>query len=172
MSRQDVIRAIEQVRSYVLEFEESLDSETIYPEAPANNHETSTRYIIIDPILRSLGWDLSNPKQCVVEYRTAHGFVDYALLNKSGHPVILIEAKRIDVHTEDEENWEQIEDYCEAVRTVRVAVVTNGQYWAIEFKDMRNEWMAESDYPLGLHYRNTEANAARLCKFLDRSNYW
>ena len=30
----------------------------------AANHETSTRYMIIDPILRALGWDLSDPEQC------------------------------------------------------------------------------------------------------------
>ena len=33
----------------------------------AANHETSTRYMIIDPILRALGWDLSDPEQCIVE---------------------------------------------------------------------------------------------------------
>ena len=109
--------------------------------APANNHETSTRYIVIDPILRSLGWDLGNPSHCVVEYDTRprngrndsakNRFVDYALLGPVGSPVLVVEAKRIDRHTRDEMYQGQISDYVKSVRTARVGVLTNGEYWNI-----------------------------------------
>ena len=63
--------------------------------------ETRTRYTLIDPILRSLGWDLSDPAQVRVEIdinvSTAVKKVDYALY-KSGsgeRPWILVEAKRL-----------------------------------------------------------------------------
>ena len=32
--------------------------------------EMATRYIVIDPILRSLGWDPSDPLLCRIEYET------------------------------------------------------------------------------------------------------
>ena len=95
--------------------------------------------MIIDPILRSLGWDLADPKDCIAEYRVSAGSqraVDYALLDRQGNPTVLVEAKRIYDHTERDENWDQVYGYMLEVPTARVVVVTNGQYWTIE---MRNE---------------------------------
>ena len=64
--------------------------------------EYCTRYAIIDPIVRALGWETYNPEECVVEYpckrrkKRNPSRVDYALLSRKGDPVILIEAKRLD----------------------------------------------------------------------------
>lgn len=61
--------------------------------------ETRTKYALIDPILRSLGWDTEDPTQVRLEYEVdpgnnGTGIVDYALFNDSGSkPYILIEAK-------------------------------------------------------------------------------
>ncbi len=44
--------------------------------------EDQTRYAIIDPILRALGWDTADPKECMVEYRRGRGWVDYAILGE------------------------------------------------------------------------------------------
>ena len=52
MSIQEISAAIEEVQPHILEYDP--DPPWDYnPNAPANNHETSTRYLIIDPILRS-----------------------------------------------------------------------------------------------------------------------
>ncbi len=63
--------------------------------------ETRTRYTLIDPVLRALGWDLADPSQVRVEIdidvSTKVKKVDYALY-KSGpgeRPWILVEAKRL-----------------------------------------------------------------------------
>ena len=65
--------------------------------------ETRTRYTLIDPILRVLGWELSDPSQVRVEIdidmSSAVKKADYALFKKSGsgeRPWILVEAKRLD----------------------------------------------------------------------------
>lgn len=64
--------------------------------------ETRTKYALIDPILRSLGWDTEHPTQVRLEYEVDHGnngtgIVDYALFNDSGSkPYILIEAKGLE----------------------------------------------------------------------------
>ena len=61
-------------------------------------HEMRTRYAVIDPILKALGWDLDDPSQVRVEHEVKvlgkMRRVDYALLSK-GKPVVLVEAKKL-----------------------------------------------------------------------------
>ena len=177
MSVQDVKAAILRVQPRIFKYDPGPQRD-LNPSAPANNHETSTRYLIIDPVLRSLGWDLSNPTDCIVEYKVSPGSqraVDYALLDSSGSPVVLIEAKRIDSFSDDVENLEQIYGYMLDVHTAQVIVSTTGQYWDIEVRDERyprndrRGWVVEDDRPLGLHWRDTGETAERLSKHLDRS---
>ena len=97
--------------------------------------------------------------------------VDYALLDGRGNSAVLVEAKRIDDHTERDENWEQVYGYMLEVPTARVVVVTNGQYWAIQIRNRGGAWHPESDRPLGLHWREAGETADRLHRHLDRSRY-
>ena len=57
-------------------------------------HETRTRIILIDPLLRVLGWHTEEPTQVVHEYAVGKLKEDYALVN-SGTPVAIVEAKRL-----------------------------------------------------------------------------
>ncbi len=98
-------------------------------------HEAATRYYIIDPILRSLGWKLEDPKQCKVEeWRTLTNrqqVIDYILLNKDGNHVVLIEAKgfaKTKLYGESEET--QLKDYA-SQSSAKIAVLTNGKDWYI-----------------------------------------
>lgn len=56
--------------------------------------EALTRYVLIDPFLRALGWDTENPDHVRPEYPGAGGYADYALMH-SGKPVALLEAKKL-----------------------------------------------------------------------------
>lgn len=62
--------------------------------------EALTRSTLIDPLLVSLGWDVSDPTQCIVEdwVQTSEGpdWADYSLLNPDGTTRIIWEAKRAD----------------------------------------------------------------------------
>jgi len=51
--------------------------------------ERLTRYALIDPLLRGLGWDTGNPDEVRLEYSAGRGRVDYALMS-SGEPVIMM----------------------------------------------------------------------------------
>ena len=42
--------------------------------------EALTRYALIDPLLRGLGWDTADPSQVLVEYHSGGGSADYALV--------------------------------------------------------------------------------------------
>ena len=56
--------------------------------------EALTRYALIDPLLRELGWNTSNPDMVIPEYRSGNGRADYALMN-NGSPAMMVEAKSL-----------------------------------------------------------------------------
>ena len=91
--------------------------------------EWLTRYTLIGPLLRELGWNTEDPELVIPEYRSGSGSADYALLSNDGKPAMMIEAKKLgtslslDVVT-------QVLNYCWAEGTEHFAV-TDGQQWQI-----------------------------------------
>jgi len=59
-------------------------------------NETRTRMQLIDPLLRVLGWDVSDPEQVTPEFNVSGSWADYALLQPDGKPTAIIEAKKLD----------------------------------------------------------------------------
>ncbi len=57
-------------------------------------HETRTRQLLIDPMLRVLEWDLEDPAQVHLEFKSESGKPDYALLSND-QVVAVIEAKAL-----------------------------------------------------------------------------
>ena len=58
-------------------------------------NEWLTRYALIDPLLRELGWDTEDPDTVRPEYRLENNKrPDYALCN-NGKPIIMLEAKKL-----------------------------------------------------------------------------
>ena len=95
--------------------------------ATLRQNEMVTRYVLIDPLLRGLGWDTEDPEQVIPEYRSGTGKADYALL-KNGKPIILIEAKRLDTPLQD--GLAQAINYCLTEGTLYFAV-TDGRRWEV-----------------------------------------
>ena len=104
--------------------------------------EFHTRYGVIDPIIRALGWDTADPKECHPEYPRPYqeGRVDYALFgtpdvesigNNSIPPDVVIESKALREPIDDD--VPQLQRYVEADPRMRtgVAVLTNGNEWWI-----------------------------------------
>lgn len=58
-------------------------------------NETRTRMALIDPLLRALGWDVSDPAVVTPEYKVGGGWADYALLRADGRPAAVVEAKKL-----------------------------------------------------------------------------
>ena len=103
--------------------------------------EDHTRYALIDPVIRALGWNTADPKECHPEYPRTYNNgrrVDYALFGDwdvasiaSGtiQPVIIIESKALEV---DLTNYKaQLRGYVNASPRMEegVAVLTNGKEW-------------------------------------------
>ena len=89
--------------------------------------ETQTRYALIDPLLRELGWDTQDPAMVVPEYQSGKGRADYALLY-SGKPAMMVEAKSLGTPLQDV--VEQGIRYCLLEGTLHFAV-TDGRRWEI-----------------------------------------
>ncbi|MFH1537456.1 MAG: DUF5655 domain-containing protein [bacterium] len=93
-------------------------------------NETSTRTIVIDPLLESLGWDVRDPDEVQLEYPTVDGkSVDYALkLNKK--PVLLVEAKPLGDTLDDVKAVTQVVGYA-ANNGIVWCILTNGIKWRV-----------------------------------------
>lgn len=132
----------------------SLDTNTVIKQIRARSQahheylskgerETRTKYALIDPILRSLGWDTEDPNQVRLEYEVDRGNnsigkVDYALFNNpSPKPYILIEAKGLG--EENAENARNLSDGMTRREDARTNLWKNFSGWdgLAEFDDSR-----------------------------------
>ena len=88
--------------------------------------ETRTRQVLIDPLLRELGWDVSDPDMVELEYRVGQQRADYALIS-NGRRVALIEAKRLGNDLEYDEIM-QVLNYANRDGIDHI-IVTDGDRW-------------------------------------------
>lgn len=86
-----------------------------------------TRYALVDPLLRRLGWDTEDPALVVPEYRSGSGAHEYGLLD-DGRPVALVEA-----HALDETLREGVDALLVAAREAGAAygAITDGWRWEL-----------------------------------------
>ncbi len=97
------------------------------------SYKSRTRAALIDPVLRSLGWDVSDPSAVTIEPRGPRGSADYALLDDKGKTVVFVEAKKL-LDTNVPIN--QIVAYAVAENMqnnakVRYCASTNGDIWEL-----------------------------------------
>ena len=92
--------------------------------------EALTRYALIDPLLRELGWDTEDPTLVKPEYGSGRGFADYALFGNNG-PIMMLEAKKLDESLVGARR--QALDYAmdETEIKTRYLSVTDGACWEI-----------------------------------------
>lgn len=101
----------------------------IQQHGPAlRENEIRTRIALIDPLLRALGWDVSDPALVTREYAVSDGGVDYALLGVDSKPVALLEAKHLDEALTAHRM--QMVNYA-SVSGVPYAVLTDGNHWEL-----------------------------------------
>ena len=112
----------------LLELVETLRARIDSHGSALRQSEALTRYALIDPLLRELGWDTSNPDMVVPEYRSGSGSADYALIS-NGSPAIMVEAKKLSTPLRDQVLAQGI-NYCLMEGTSYFSV-TDGQHWEI-----------------------------------------
>ena len=101
-------------------------------------NEEATRYALIDPILRALGWEVDNPRYVRVECcQDCGGKPDYALL-KRGKPVVYVEAKKWGTISSIKKlnnpfstgKLDQLKNYCNS-NSVKIGAFSDGGSWYI-----------------------------------------
>ena len=90
--------------------------------------EALTRYALIDPLLRELGWDTADPTHVVPEYRSGKMSADYALFAGTS-PAMMVEAKKLGTPLRDDVLSQGIQ-YCLEKGTKHFSV-TDGQRWEV-----------------------------------------
>ena len=91
-----------------------------------SRREPRTRQGLIDPLLRKLGWDVSEPDMVQIEYEIERKWADYALMS-DGKAVALIEAKALGKPLEDDAT-DQVHSYASR-KGIPYMIVTNGDRW-------------------------------------------
>ena len=89
--------------------------------------EALTRYALIDPFLRELGWNTEDPALVVPEYQSGKIRADYALLSGE-RPVVMVEAKSLNTPLQDVVR--QGIGYCLEEGTPHF-VVTDGRHYEV-----------------------------------------
>ncbi len=96
-------------------------------KADLEKSEALTRYVLIDPVLRVLGWDTKDPECVQPEFSTETGKPDYALLWE-GTPLIMVEAKAL--HANLGLAKDKGFQYCWKNK-VRYFAITDGERWEV-----------------------------------------
>lgn len=91
-----------------------------------SENETRTRQVLIDPLLKELGWNVSDPDIVQLEYKVKQKWADYVLM-WNGKPIAVIEAKRLGSSLEDNETT-QVHIYANQ-NGIPYMIVTDGDKW-------------------------------------------
>ena len=114
----DLVQTIEMLRARVSKYAPDL-----------SKNEIRTRAVLIDPMLKVLGWDAADPALVTVEYEVPPGRADYGLRRGLDNPpVILVEAKRLNEPLDTHVG--QLLNYA-LVRGVRYGCLTDGNIWEV-----------------------------------------
>ncbi len=98
-----------------------------YPDVYLTN-EQATRNQLIDPVLRELGWDPTDPSKVLPNASNEDGKKpDYTLI-KNNSPILILEAKNTSVDLEKGDVIKQLAQYCYNMG-VKYGFLSNGQQW-------------------------------------------
>ncbi len=114
----------------LLELVQTLSSRIDQHGPALRQSEALTRYALIDPLLRGLGWDTADPDMVIPEFRVPNNQIaDYVLFN-DGHPAMVVESKKLDEPLQSGKALDQGILYC-AHTGSKHFVLTDGRQWEI-----------------------------------------
>ncbi len=114
----------------LLQLVETLRERISAHRAALSQSEALTRYALIDPLLRELGWDTEDPTMVVPEYRVPNNQIaDYVLFN-DGIPAIVVESKKLDESLRGGRALDQGILYCAHTRA-SYFLLTDGNRWEL-----------------------------------------
>lgn len=109
-------------------FIESLRERIGTHRASLGENETRTRMALVDPMLKALGWDVSDPDVVTPEFKVSGGWADYALLHTGEQPTATVEAKKLGERLASHQM--QMLTYANA-SGIDFAALTDGDHWEL-----------------------------------------
>lgn len=130
-------------------------------------NETAVSQSIVRRIIGFLGWDIDNPTIVYPEYNCGiGGRVDYALLDESGRPMILIEVKAVGLLNDGV--TEQLVRYAYGTG-VPIIILTDGKEWHFFYTATGNVPMSERRfYKIDLSDRKSEDIYNEMQKYIGK----
>jgi predicted type IV restriction endonuclease len=144
------------------------DSADLYEDTLRTN-ESSTRAVLIDPVLRTLGWDTGNPFMVEVEKPIDQGRVDYALYDFNQEVQIIVEAKKLGTNLGNKEYFLSLVKYAFSAGVSDV-FLTDGINW-LHFTNF-TPGIHEPSMRLSLQDSDLVEISAYLVQRLDAARYW
>jgi len=131
------------------------------------SNEAATRAVLIDPVLRELGWDTANTYMVEVEKTLNHSQADYALNDDGGIVRIIIEAKKLGDNLGQYDN--QLVQYVYTFKPTSI-FLTDGIVWRHYINFHLPQFAAEK--VLNIHQDDLGEIAAYLVQHLDAARFW
>lgn len=122
------------------------------------NNELRTRISLIDPLLRTLGWNVSDPEMVLLEYSIGKMKADYALLGEDDKPVAILETKSLGSNLSDNHRMQML-TYATS-QGIAYAGLSNGDAW--ELYDVFKQAPLSDSIILDLSIENSPAYHAAL----------
>lgn len=97
--------------------------------ASLGQNETRTRMALVDPLLKALGWDVSDPEVVTPEFKVSGGWADYALLHTGEQPTATVEAKKLGERLASSHKMQML-TYANAAG-IDFAALTDGDHWEL-----------------------------------------
>ena len=114
----------------LLQLVETLRGRIDTHRAALSQSEALTRYALIDPLLRELGWDTEDPSMVVPEYRVPNNQIaDYVLFH-GDRPAMVVESKKLDESLQGGRALDQGILYC-AHTGASYFLLTDGNRWEL-----------------------------------------
>ena len=148
-------------------------SEKLAPFAEQELNEQTTKYALIVPMVKMLGYDPGNPLEVVFEYGASFGVkkdarVDIAVL-RDGEPIILIECKPLQAKL-GIDKVSQLFAYFAACQEARIGILTNGREYQL-FSDLDNKGAMDSEPFLTFDMLNFDKRILPVLQKLSKNSW-
>jgi len=157
--------AREQVEAYVKRVKELSEH--------VRGSEQATKQSLIGPFLTMLGYDLTDPRECIPEFRADFGKdrsskpIDWAFLNNA-KMAFFVEAKEVGKKLQGYD--EQLADYFAKEPSVKLGILTNGANWKF-FTDIVNPNVMDKEPFAIWDVINDEAPPMDVITLLQKSQF-
>jgi predicted type IV restriction endonuclease len=128
-------------------------------------NEAAVSFSILMPILRTLGWDDSDPDQVIPEHSSGGRRVDFALCGSSKRPSVFVEVKGVGRALEGDR---QLFEYA-FHEGIPICLLTDGRDWSFYLPSGQGSYDDRRVYRLQLNERPANESARIFERYLSRA---